>query len=242
MGCSLSRPVPFHSVRLDILISLLNHLHAQSPFPLSLSSFSFLPPNPSSPKKRLLTNSLLFLPLSGPEATYGLLGKDLALFSQAGFDMEKIHLKRNAPVAQLYEDAIKYEGAVLASSGALINFSGKKTGRSPKDKRIVFEETSKDDIWVSAGLFGRSVGRGLIFFFFFSFFLFFVLFGDDDGFSGDRLTSRWTNILLRSTERGLLTSSTRERTSTSLMDLPECVLLFFLPSLLFLLLPAFVRY
>ena len=85
--------------------------------------------------------------------------------------MEKIHLKRNAPVAQLYEDAIKYEGAVLASSGALINFSGKKTGRSPKDKRIVFEETSKDDIWVSAGLFGRSVGRGLIFFFFFFLFL-----------------------------------------------------------------------
>ena len=57
-------------------------------------------------------------------------------------------MKRNAPVAQLYEDAIKYEGAVLASSGALINFSGKKTGRSPKDKRIVYEETSKDDIWV----------------------------------------------------------------------------------------------
>lgn len=55
--------------------------------------------------------------------------------------------QRNAPVAQLYEDAIKYEGAVLASSGALINFSGKKTGRSPKDKRIVYEETSKDDIW-----------------------------------------------------------------------------------------------
>lgn len=63
--------------------------------------------------------------------------------------MEKIHLKRNAPVAQLYEDAIKYEGAVIAASGALINFSGKKTGRSPKDKRIVYEETSKDDIWVS---------------------------------------------------------------------------------------------
>ncbi|KAM0750556.1 ATP-utilizing phosphoenolpyruvate carboxykinase [Meredithblackwellia eburnea MCA 4105] len=83
----------------------------------------------------------------GPEATYGLLGKDLDLFSEAGFDMAKIHLKRNAPVAQLYEDAIKYEGAVISSSGALINFSGKKTGRSPKDKRIVYEETSKDDIW-----------------------------------------------------------------------------------------------
>ena len=54
---------------------------------------------------------------------------------------------RNASPAQLYEDAIKNEGAVVSSSGALINFSGKKTGRSPKDKRIVYEETSKDDIW-----------------------------------------------------------------------------------------------
>jgi phosphoenolpyruvate carboxykinase (ATP) len=88
--------------------------------------------------------------LSGPDASYSLIGKDLKMFSEAGFDMEKIHLKRNAPVAQLYEDAIKFEGAVISSSGALINFSGKKTGRSPKDKRIVFEETSKDDIWVSA--------------------------------------------------------------------------------------------
>jgi phosphoenolpyruvate carboxykinase (ATP) len=61
--------------------------------------------------------------------------------------MEKIHLKRNASVAQLYEDAIKKEGAVISSSGALINFSGKKTGRSPKDKRIVFEDSSKDDVW-----------------------------------------------------------------------------------------------
>jgi phosphoenolpyruvate carboxykinase (ATP) len=58
--------------------------------------------------------------------------------------------QRNAPVAQLYEDAIKYEGAVIADSGALINFSGKKTGRSPKDKRIVYEETSKDDVWWGA--------------------------------------------------------------------------------------------
>ena len=61
--------------------------------------------------------------------------------------MDKIHLKRNAPPAQLYEDAIRNEGAILSASGALINFSGKKTGRSPKDKRIVYEETSKEDIW-----------------------------------------------------------------------------------------------
>lgn len=73
--------------------------------------------------------------------------RDLDYFSQAGFDMEKIYLKRNAPVALLYEDAIRNEGAIISSSGALINFSGKKTGRSPKDKRIVYEDTSKDDIW-----------------------------------------------------------------------------------------------
>jgi phosphoenolpyruvate carboxykinase (ATP) len=47
----------------------------------------------------------------------------------------------------LYEEAILNEGAVISSSGALINFSGKKTGRSPKDKRIVYEETSRDHVW-----------------------------------------------------------------------------------------------
>jgi phosphoenolpyruvate carboxykinase (ATP) len=75
------------------------------------------------------------------------IGRDLEYFSQAGFDMDRIQIKRNAPVAQLYEDAIRNEGAIISATGALINFSGKKTGRSPKDKRIVYEETSKDHIW-----------------------------------------------------------------------------------------------
>jgi phosphoenolpyruvate carboxykinase (ATP) len=75
------------------------------------------------------------------------LGQDVEYFSQAGFDMERIQIKRNAHVALLYEDAIRNEGAIISSNGALINFSGKKTGRSPKDKRIVYEETSRDDIW-----------------------------------------------------------------------------------------------
>ena len=76
-----------------------------------------------------------------------MVGRDLEYFSQAGFDMDRISIKRNASSALLYEDAIRNEGAVISASGALINFSGKKTGRSPKDKRIVYEETSKDDIW-----------------------------------------------------------------------------------------------
>lgn len=75
---------------------------------------------------------------------------EMAVFSGCGslryFLPSFVH-RRNASVAQLYEDAITYEGAVISSSGALINFSGKKTGRSPKDKRIVYEDSSKDDIW-----------------------------------------------------------------------------------------------
>jgi ATP-dependent phosphoenolpyruvate carboxykinase len=39
-------------------------------------------------------------------------------------------------------------GTVIASSGALCSYSGKKTGRSPNDKRIVEEEQSGKDIWV----------------------------------------------------------------------------------------------
>jgi phosphoenolpyruvate carboxykinase (ATP) len=81
------------------------------------------------------------------ESLSKLVGRELEYFSQAGFDMDRIQIKRNAPPALLYEDAIRNEGAIISSSGALINFSGKKTGRSPKDKRIVYEETSKDDIW-----------------------------------------------------------------------------------------------
>ena len=61
--------------------------------------------------------------------------------------MDRISIRRNAPVALLYEDAIRNEGAIISSTGALINFSGKKTGRSPKDKRIVYEDTSRDEIW-----------------------------------------------------------------------------------------------
>ncbi|CCK69756.1 phosphoenolpyruvate carboxykinase PCK1 KNAG_0C06640 [Huiozyma naganishii CBS 8797] len=60
---------------------------------------------------------------------------------------EVITIRRNAPAAVLYEDALHERKTVIASSGALIAYSGEKTGRSPKDKRIVEEETSKDNVW-----------------------------------------------------------------------------------------------
>ena len=63
-----------------------------------------------------------------------------------GIDVERVI--RNAPAARLYEEAIMYEpGTALTSTGALIARSGDKTGRSPKDKRIVRHPDSQDDIW-----------------------------------------------------------------------------------------------
>jgi len=55
---------------------------------------------------------------------------------------------RNPPVAVLYEHALRNErGSSIVSSGALLALSGSKTGRSPKDKRIVDEEITRDDVW-----------------------------------------------------------------------------------------------
>lgn len=58
---------------------------------------------------------------------------------------------RNPPPARLYEWAVKeHTGkmqSAISSQGALIAYSGKKTGRSPHDKRIVKEASSENDVW-----------------------------------------------------------------------------------------------
>ena len=54
---------------------------------------------------------------------------------------------RNLSPAELYEHGTAYDGSSLTSSGAMVAISGAKTGRSPKDKRIVDHPTSRDNIW-----------------------------------------------------------------------------------------------
>ena len=55
---------------------------------------------------------------------------------------------RNPPPAQLYEDAIRFDNkSTIADSGALVAYSGAKTGRSPKDKRIVRDPASENNVW-----------------------------------------------------------------------------------------------
>ena len=65
---------------------------------------------------------------------------------KSGISVAEIH--RNATPAFLYEAALKFEkGSAISSTGALIAYSGKKTGRSPTDKRVVDEPEVRNDIW-----------------------------------------------------------------------------------------------
>lgn len=68
------------------------------------------------------------------------------LSEECGLDTSRIY--HNASVAVLYEEALKHEeGTLITSTGALATSSGSKTGRCPKDKRIVLEEDSAKNIW-----------------------------------------------------------------------------------------------
>src|SRR5204863_2896884 len=63
-----------------------------------------------------------------------------------GLTVEAVH--RNLPASALYEHAIRYEkDASIAENGALVAYSGVKTGRSPSDKRVVKNPASQADIW-----------------------------------------------------------------------------------------------
>ena len=57
-------------------------------------------------------------------------------------------IMRNASPAILYEQAILNEvDSKICSSGALLAYSGLKTGRSPKDKHVVKNTNSEKDVW-----------------------------------------------------------------------------------------------
>ncbi|MEX0995157.1 MAG: phosphoenolpyruvate carboxykinase (ATP), partial [Balneolaceae bacterium] len=58
------------------------------------------------------------------------------------------NLIRNPAVPRFYEEAIKYDsGSAITNYGALVVRSGKRTGRSPADKRGVKTEGMSEDIW-----------------------------------------------------------------------------------------------
>jgi phosphoenolpyruvate carboxykinase (ATP) len=65
---------------------------------------------------------------------------------QHGITASLIH--HNLPPSVLYEHAIRYDKeATIADNGALVAYSGEKTGRSPKDKRVVKNSASEREVW-----------------------------------------------------------------------------------------------
>jgi len=66
--------------------------------------------------------------------------------SSKGITVERVY--RNLAPAELYAHALRNdERSAIADTGALIAYSGEKTGRSPKDKRIVENPASEKDVW-----------------------------------------------------------------------------------------------
>ena len=64
---------------------------------------------------------------------------------QYGIDVEEIH--RNSSVPVLYEIGLRREkGTAISDVGALLVYSGEKTGRSPLDKRVVKHPDSENNI------------------------------------------------------------------------------------------------
>jgi len=53
----------------------------------------------------------------------------------------------NLPTPALYEEALKRDEGILAHLGPLVVRTGQYTGRSPNDKFVVEEPSSKDKIW-----------------------------------------------------------------------------------------------
>jgi phosphoenolpyruvate carboxykinase (ATP) len=69
-------------------------------------------------------------------------------FDLHAHELTVAEVHRNLPPGALYEHAIRFEkDASIADNGALVAYSGVKTGRSPKDKRVVRHPASERDVW-----------------------------------------------------------------------------------------------
>lgn len=68
-------------------------------------------------------------------------------FKLSAYEIDTKNVHRNLSVPELYEIALRHEkGTAISDEGALLVYSGTKTGRSPKDKRIVRTPASENNI------------------------------------------------------------------------------------------------
>lgn len=69
-------------------------------------------------------------------------------FNLNQYELTVSDIHRNPPPSALYEHAILCEkDAHIAQNGALVAYSGVKTGRSPKDKRVAKQSPSENEVW-----------------------------------------------------------------------------------------------
>ncbi|XP_057868816.1 phosphoenolpyruvate carboxykinase (ATP) [Cryptomeria japonica] len=66
-------------------------------------------------------------------------------------DLKFTNVLYNLSPAELYEYALHEEGSFMTSTGALATLSGARTGRSPKDKRVVKDDITAGDVWWGEG-------------------------------------------------------------------------------------------
>jgi phosphoenolpyruvate carboxykinase (ATP) len=72
----------------------------------------------------------------------------MSVISLQDHEVTVAEVYRNLPPSALYEHAIRYDkDASIAGNGALVAYSGTKTGRSPRDKRVVRHPASEADVW-----------------------------------------------------------------------------------------------
>ena len=72
----------------------------------------------------------------------------MSQFDLKDHELTVSEIHRNIPPSALYEHAIRHErDSSIAENGALVAYSGEKTGRSPKDKRVVKNAASERDVW-----------------------------------------------------------------------------------------------
>ena len=63
-------------------------------------------------------------------------------FNLENYGVTTKKINRNLSIASLYEIAI-VQGDVLCSNGAIVAYSGEKTGRCPSDKRVMRHKIAK---------------------------------------------------------------------------------------------------
>ena len=62
-------------------------------------------------------------------------------------DLSKSEVVLNPSIDTLIEDCLHLDGCRLSDSGAVVAYSGKYTGRTPKDKHTVCEPSCEENIW-----------------------------------------------------------------------------------------------